>query len=101
MDATPEVGIDHLTMLDVSPAELVTVAREAGFDAVSPRVLAASPSEEPWLMTPGSPMLEETARRLEETGIRVLSVEVVRFGPGTRREDYESTLEAGAQLGAR
>jgi len=46
-------------------------------------------------------MLEETARRLEETGIRVLSVEVVRFGPGTRRQDYESTLEAGAQLGAR
>ena len=39
MNATPEVGIDHLTMLDVSPPELVTVAREAGFDAVSPRVL--------------------------------------------------------------
>src|SRR5215217_8205865 len=101
MNATPEVGIDHLTMLDVSPPELVTVAREAGFDAVSLRVLATSPSEEPWPMTPGSPMLEETARRLEETGIRVLSVEVVRFGPGTRRQDYESTLEAGAQLGAR
>src|SRR5215207_3763901 len=54
MYTTPEVGIDHLTMLDVSPPELVTVAREAGFDAVSPRVLTASPSEESWLMTPGS-----------------------------------------------
>jgi sugar phosphate isomerase/epimerase len=101
MSATREVGIDHLTMLDVSPPELVTVAWEAGFDAVSPRVAASTPSEEPWLMTPGSPMLEETARRLDETGIRALAVEVVRIGSATRREDYESTLEAGARLGAR
>lgn len=101
MNTRPEVGIDHLTMLDVSPPELVTVAREAGFDTVSPRVVASTPSEEPWLMTPGSPMLEETARRLDKTGIRVLAVEVVRIGPVTRREDYESTLEAGARLGAR
>ena len=101
MSATRDVGIDHLTMLDVSPPELVTVAREAGFDAVSPRVLASTPSEEPWLMDPGSPMLEETARRMDDTGIRVLAVEVVRIGPDTRREDYESVLEAGARLDAR
>jgi sugar phosphate isomerase/epimerase len=101
MSATREVGIDHLTMLDVSPPELVRVAREAGFDAISPRVTASTPSEEPWLMTPGSPMLEETARRLDDTGIRALSVEVVRIGPDTSREDYETTLEAGARLGAR
>jgi sugar phosphate isomerase/epimerase len=101
MSATREVGIDHLTMLDVSPPELVTVAWEAGFDTVSPRVAASTPSEEPWLMTPGSPMLEATARRLDDTGIRTLAVEVVRIDHATRREDYESTLEAGARLGAR
>src|SRR5215211_6240526 len=93
-----EVGIDHLTMLDVSPPELVNVAREAGFDSVSPRVAAATPGEEPWPMTAGSPMLEETVRRLDETGIRVLAVEVVRIDPDTRREDYERTLESGAWL---
>ncbi|ABG04552.1 Xylose isomerase-like TIM barrel [Rubrobacter xylanophilus DSM 9941] len=101
MRASREIGIDHLTMLDVSPPELVSVAHEAGFDAVSPRVLASTPEEEPWPMSPGSPMLEETARRLEETGVRALSVEVVRIGPGTTREDYEAALEAGARLGAR
>ena len=31
----------------------------------------------------------------------VLGVEVLRIGPDTRREDYESVLEAGSQLGAR
>ncbi len=101
MNVAREIGIDHLTMLDVSPPELVSLASEAGFDAVSPRVVASTPAEEPWPMTPGSPMLEETARRLEETGVRALAVEVVRVGPGTKREDYEGALEAGARLGAR
>ena len=101
MNTAPEVGMDHLTMLDVSPPELVTVAREAGFDSVSPRVTSSTPSEEPWPMNPGSPMLEETVRRLDDTGIRVLAVEVVRIGADTKREDYEPALEAGAQLGAR
>jgi len=101
MNMAPEVGVDHLTMLDVSPPDLVSVAREARFDLVSLRAVAATPSEEPWPMTAGAPMLEETARRLDDTGVRVLSVEVVRVGPGTRREDYEQTLEAGARLRAR
>ena len=101
MNTAPEVGIDHLTMLGVSPPDLVTIAREAGFDSVSPRVAASTQDEEPWPMSPGSPMLEETARRLDDTDVGVLAVEVVRIGPGTRREDYEPALEAGARLGAR
>ena len=101
MNYSPEVGIDHLTMLDVSPPDLVTIAGEAGFDSISPRVAAASPDEEPWSMTPGSPMLEETARRLDDTGVRVLAVEVIRIGPETTRADYEPALEAGARLNAR
>src|SRR5215207_8980540 len=74
MNMAPEVGVDHLTMLDVSPPDLVSVAREARFDLVSLRVVAATPSEEPWPMTAGAPMLEETARRLDDTGVRVRSV---------------------------
>ncbi|HET7479069.1 MAG TPA: TIM barrel protein [Rubrobacteraceae bacterium] len=101
MNTVPEVGIDHLTMLDVPPPDLVTIAHEAGFDSISPRVAASTPSEDPWPMTPGSLMLEETARRLDETGTRILAVEVVRIGPDTKREDYEGALEAGARLGAR
>lgn len=79
----------------------MSVAREAGFDSISPRVVASTPDEEPWPMTPGSRLLEEAARRLVDTSIRALAVEVVRIGPGTKREDYEGALEAGARLGAR
>ena len=101
LNGSPEVGIDHLMMLDVSPPDLVSVAREAGFDLVGLRVVPATLGEEPWPMTPDGPMLEETARRLDDTGVEVLGVEVVRIGPGTRREDYEQALEAGSLLRAR
>lgn len=101
MSTDQEVGIDHLTMLDISPPELVTIAREAGFDAVSLRVAASTSGEEPWPMTPGSPMLDKSIRRLEDTSMHVFAVEVLRIGPETKREDYEFILEAGARLGAR
>jgi sugar phosphate isomerase/epimerase len=100
MNASPQVGIDHLTLLDISPPELVTIAGEVGFDSVGLRVAAATPGEEPWPMAVGSSMLEETIRRSDDTGVRALAVEVVRLGPETRREDYEFALQAGARLGA-
>lgn len=101
MRATPEVGIDPLTMLDVSPPDFVDLAREAGFDSVSLRAEAASAGEGRWPLDPGSPMLEETLRRLDHAGVRVLTIEVVRLRPGTRHEDYERTLEVATRLGAR
>ncbi len=52
-------------------------------------------------MAVGEPMLEETIRRMADTGIRVLDVEVIRLGPDITRKDYEALLESGQQLGAR
>lgn len=95
------VGIDHLTLLQVSPPELVTIASETGFGAIGIRVATAGPGEEPWPLTVGSPMLEETLRRLQDTGVQVLDVEVIRLGPEIKRQDYEAVLEVGGRLGAR
>jgi hypothetical protein len=58
-----EVGIDHFTMPDVSPPEMVTAAHAAGFDSLGIRVNASAPSERPWPMTAGPSMLKETVRR--------------------------------------
>lgn len=101
MNKVSEVGMDPLTMLDVSPPEFVTIAHAAGFDSVGLRVAASTPGEEPWPMSGTSPMLEETVRRLDDTGVRVLAIEVFRIGPGTKPEDYKDAFEAGARLGAR
>jgi len=95
MNTVPEVGIDPLTMLDVPPPEFVSIARGTGFDSVGLRLAASTTGEEPWPMTAGSPMLEETARRLDDPDIRVLAIEVFRIDPGTRPGDYEGGFEVG------
>ena len=96
----PPVGIGHLTMLDVAPPEWVSLAAAAGFDAVGIRTAAVGPTEEPWPMAVGSPMFEETLRRLADTGIRVLDVELVRLTPGTDPAGYGQLFDGGARLGA-
>jgi sugar phosphate isomerase/epimerase len=96
---TQETGLEHLTLLGVSPPDLVLVAATAGFSAVGLRVSPATDGERPWPAWPGSPMLAETVRRCAGTGITVLDVEAARLGPGA--PDCRPVLEAAAELGAR
>ncbi len=91
-------GLEHLTLLGVAPPDLVTVAAAAGFSAVGLRVSPATDGERPWPVTPGSPMLAETALRCADTGITVLDVEAIRLGP--RHADVTPVLEAAAELRA-
>jgi sugar phosphate isomerase/epimerase len=94
-------GLDHLTMLDIAPPEFVVVAAGAGFDAVGLRVAPVSPGEQAWPVSPGSPMLAETMRRCGGTGLFVLDVEAIRFGPASDLAGCEPVLETAAVLGAR
>ena len=96
---TGEIGLEHLTLLGVSPPDLVTVAATAGFDVVGLRIAPAADGERPWPVWPGSPMLAETIRRCADTGVRVLDAEAVRLG--ALASDYGPVLEAAAALGAR
>jgi len=96
----PDVGLGHLTMLDVAPPDLVGVAAAAGFDFVGLRVAVGGPGEERWPLSPGSPMLAETLARLRDTGLYVNDVDVLVLRPGTRAGDLEPALEVAALLGA-
>ncbi len=78
------VGLEHLTLLDVAPPELVTLAAGAGFDAVGLRIAPVTLGEEPWPMSPGSPMLAETRRRCADAGVAVHAVEAIVIRPGRR-----------------
>jgi sugar phosphate isomerase/epimerase len=102
---TGEIGLEHLTLLGVSPPDFVTAAAAAGFTAVGLRISPVTDGERPWPVSPGSPMLAETVRRCADSGITVLDVEAIRLGPPTelsdRRSEYAPALEAAAELGAR
>ena len=98
-------GLEHLTLLGVSPPDLVSIAAQAGFTSVGLRISPATDGERPWPVSPGSPMLAETVRRCADTGVTVLDVEAIRLGPRTAgtagTADYAPVLAAAAELGAR
>jgi sugar phosphate isomerase/epimerase len=99
--STRPVGVGHLTMLDAAPPDWVQLAHDAGFDAVGVRIGPASPTEEPWPMATGSPMLAATLERLRDTGTVVQDVEIIAITPQTRAADHDGLFEVGALLGAR
>ena len=94
------IGIAHLTLLALSPPELVATAAEAGYDFVGVRVKAVTEGERQYPMAPGSPMSRETLLRLSDTGMTVRDVEFLQIRPDTGPDDWMPALEAGAALGA-
>jgi sugar phosphate isomerase/epimerase len=102
--ATPSrpLSLAHLTVLDTTPPELITVAAAAGFRTVGIR-LTATPSVgvPPYDILHEGPVLRETLRRLADTGVSVLDTEFLRFEPEQPVGIPEGFLEISARLGAR
>ena len=97
-----QLSLAHLTVLDTTPPELVSVAAAAGFRAVGIR-LTAPPSVgvPPYDVLSNGPLLRETLARLKDTGITVLDTEFLRFEPDRPVGIPEGFLEVSARLGAR
>ena len=78
--------------MELAPPELVSVAAQAGYDCVGLRLIPVAgqslPGYEP----------RDLERRLADTAIKVLDVEVFRVSP--EMPDYEPTLETARRLGA-
>jgi sugar phosphate isomerase/epimerase len=96
------LSLAHLTVLDATPPELVTVAAAAGFRSVGLR-LTATPSVgvPPYDCLREGPMLRETLARLADTGVSVLDTEFLRFEPEHPAGIPEGFLEVSARVGAR
>jgi sugar phosphate isomerase/epimerase len=96
------LSLAHLTVLDTTPPELVTVAAAAGFRTIGIR-LTATPSVgvPPYDCMSDGPMLRETLARLADTGVSVLDTEFLRFEPDRPVGIPEGFLEASARLGAK
>src|SRR6266567_1438359 len=94
------IGLAALTVLELSPPDMVSCAADAGFDCVGLRLLPATAEEVQHAMVGDSPLVRETARRIADTGMRVLDIEIFRLKPDTVVENYRAVLETGARLGA-
>lgn len=96
-----ELSLAHLSVLDATPPELVTVAAAAGFRKIGIRIYATpSVGVPPYDILSNTPMLRETLARLTGTGVTVLDVEFLRFEPEIPQGVPEGFLESAARLGA-
>ena len=94
------IALAALTVLELAPPEQVACAADAGYGSVGLRILPATTDEPQRPMVGDTPLVRETARRLTDTGVRVIDIEIFRLRPHTDVEAYRPALETGARLGA-
>lgn len=97
---TRSISLAALTVLELTPPDMVTCAAEAGFSHVGIRLIAATPTEPQYDLVGDTPLTREIERRLADTGVKVLDVEIFRLKPDTRVADYEAAIATAARLGA-
>jgi sugar phosphate isomerase/epimerase len=94
------IGLAALTVLELAPPDMISCAAGAGFDAIGLRLLPATAEEVQHAMVGDTPMVRETAKRIADTGLNVLDIEIFRLKPETIVAHYRAALETGARLGA-
>ncbi|MDN0075161.1 sugar phosphate isomerase/epimerase [Crenobacter sp. SG2303] len=95
------LSLAALTVLELSPPDMVSCAAEAGYSHIGLRLLPATPTEPQHDIVGDTPLLRETLARLADTGVAVSDIEILRLKPETCVADFLPVLETGARLGAR
>lgn len=95
-----EYSLAHLTVLSLSPPQLVEVAARTGYEYVGVRITRVTPQEVLYDLARDRALMRETRARLADTGVTVLDVELFRMDPSLEPERFEPELDAAAELGA-
>jgi sugar phosphate isomerase/epimerase len=93
-------SLASLTVLELSPPDMVEVAARAGYSHVGLRLVPATPEEHHFALVADEGLRRQTLTRLRDTGIRVLDVEILRLKPDTVVAEFEKVLAVGAEFGA-
>jgi sugar phosphate isomerase/epimerase len=97
-----EFSLAHLTMLAISPPELIEIAARAGYDFVSLRPIALGVPNEPQHPLATDPVLRRRTRAaLAATGVKLLDIELARLHTEVDVRSYLPAMEVAAELGAR
>ncbi|MFD2645271.1 sugar phosphate isomerase/epimerase family protein [Pseudomonas japonica] len=94
------LSLAALTVLELSPPEMVEVAARAGYSHVGLRLEPATPEEHHFPLVRDAALRQQTAARLRDTGIKVLDIEILRLKPDTCVADFDPLLSVGAEFGA-
>jgi len=94
-------GLAHLSMMSVPPAQLASVAAEAGFDFTGFRLTPSPSTGIDHAVLGNDRALEALARAVDSEGINILDVEVIRMTDPSAVAAARPLLEAAQALGAR
>jgi sugar phosphate isomerase/epimerase len=89
------IGLAALTVLELPHEEQISVAAQAGYTDVGLRLVpvAGQPYNHPFDVV-------QVEKRLADTGVRVLDVEVFRLAPQTSMKEFEPAMASAQRLGA-
>lgn len=97
-----EFSLAQLTVLNTSPIEISKIAHECGYDYVSLRQIYMNlPDEQRFELIKDKKMFNELKVYLNDTGLKVLDVELARIYDGVNVKDYEPIFELSVNLGVR
>jgi len=77
---------------DTKPPETISVAHKAGFNSAGLWIEPENWSDQ---------TTQEVKSRINDTGIKIIDVEVVMISPGPTNEDHFKTIDIGAEVGAK
>jgi len=97
---TRPISLEHLTMIDASPRELIDAAAAGGFDMAGLRVVPPQPANR---LMPGFDdprLVRDLKKQSEDTGVAVGMIEAIWLAPETDPNEIERALAVGGVLGA-
>jgi sugar phosphate isomerase/epimerase len=96
-----QFSLAHLTVLGCAPPEMTYIAARAGYDFVSLRLIPMGVPGEPAYLPEDKEMIRKTKAALDETGVKVLDLELARILANVDPEAYVPAMAVAAELGAK
>ncbi len=96
-----EFSLAYLSAFGVAPPDMVAVAWRAGYDYVGLRLHPVTENEPVFPLATDRRLLLQTRQQLDDTGVRVLDVELVRMTPDFDVAACDALLDVSAELNAR
>jgi sugar phosphate isomerase/epimerase len=91
----------HLTVIGLSPPEVVRVAARTGYRTVGLRLIRVTETSPGYALMRDPKMMSATKSAMAETNVGVLDIELVQITPDIDVAGLEPFLAAGAELNAR
>jgi sugar phosphate isomerase/epimerase len=96
-----EFSLAHLTLLMCDPPSLIEIAARTGYDYVSLRPIAVTADEPRYAFGEDKALRQATKKRLADTGMRLLDIELARIADDIEPKSYLPAFEAAAELGGK